>query len=1166
MKKNISSSLARVLRLENLESRQMLSVAPGELAVVTAADSALVAETDVTNDAVDLGDVVDPTGENNEGDDAEVEASTVVTVSQYDSEAHEATISWDADENAASYSVQVSRNGGASWVDYAQDLAAPSSLITNVQVGRTYAFRVFALDAEGEITTTYDELVFTPYDMHVSNSAFMFGETISVEIVGAEGGGADLSWFYVVDGENVEIEDAHGLAQYKPTQAYDVVIVSTGASASAGCDLEATVPYVKEHASTIVTTLDDVVALDGFVSLREAVTRYADDGDVVTFDEALANGVITLTGGQIDVKNSITIDASSVGAITIDAGGASRIFQTSADSVTLNSITMVNGYSQSVGGALFASAGAELAMFDVRMLNSKADYHGGAFYASEGLRVSMVNAEITNNEASIYGSAICAYGADLTLAAVTIAGNASADSQGAVFLNNNANASFYNSIVAANEGGDVVVGLASDTSVNGYYVLSSYADWSNEDAVVYEYNPEAGLFADAENGDYKLSPNSQAMDVGGNDLVTSDYDLAGSARIQSGVVDLGAYEFAGRQIGVNYDSTTRQATLTWIPLSGAVSYKLLLSRDGAEQVEYAKNITELTTTVNGLYVGSSYTFYVVGVAEDGTQLSVYRETTFAPISLAVENATFRLGDTITTTLKGASNAEAFVQWYYITDEGDVEIEGANTLEYTPTSNLFDLRVVATGVNDSLGSDSSLTIGCLDSRIDVVYDGATRVANIAWEAIDGISSYKVRISRDAGQTWIDYAKGVKELTATVNGLWAGREIGFRVYGETETGTTLAYRQASFTPINLVSATDVFAAGETISVELKGAASASAYINWYLVTEEGDVEIEDAAGLCEYAPTGDAYDVKVVATGTGESEGATAALLFSSSADAVAFKHDAQTRQATMTWRPIDGACGYRVRISRDGGATWNTYLRDVDGVSANVNGLYVGKSYDFRVYAVDENGVSTDQYREATFAPVGVASDDSFKVGDTASVALKGADNVSADLNWYYITAGGDVEIPDAQGLLEYSPVFDVFNLRVVATGTGVSAGSTGETIVYSAGDPTAFGYDSETHVGTLVWRPIDDAVKYKVQISRDGGENWYQYAKDVTGSTQQINGLYVAKSYEFRVIGFAEDGTKLETIYDVSYAPESTATEAPENVDSESLLDQAFADYFAEDF
>ena len=62
--------------------------------------------------------------------------------------------------------------------------------------------------------------------------------------------------------------------------------------------------------------------LDGMISLREAVNaaNFTQGADTILFDSTLSGDTITLTQGQLEIFESVTIDATNQN-ITIDASG-----------------------------------------------------------------------------------------------------------------------------------------------------------------------------------------------------------------------------------------------------------------------------------------------------------------------------------------------------------------------------------------------------------------------------------------------------------------------------------------------------------------------------------------------------------------------------------------------------------------------------------------------------------------------------------------------------------------------------------------------------------------------------------------------------------------------------------------------------------------------------
>ena len=165
----------------------------------------------------------------------------------------------------------------------------------------------------------------------------------------------------------------------------------------------------RETASLIITTAEDVVDLyDGFISLREAI-YYADSeslGTTITFDPGLDESTIALCGTAVWIDKTLTINASSLTSLTIDAGDASRVLvirTTGDDEVELDNLTITGG-SASRGGGVYSSG--TLTVTDGTFSNNSASGdHGGAVYHSDGV-LTVTNVTFSTNSASSYGGAI----------------------------------------------------------------------------------------------------------------------------------------------------------------------------------------------------------------------------------------------------------------------------------------------------------------------------------------------------------------------------------------------------------------------------------------------------------------------------------------------------------------------------------------------------------------------------------------------------------------------------------------------------------------------------------------------------------------------------------------------------------------------------------------
>lgn len=347
--------------------------------------------------------------------------------------------------------------------------------------------------------------------------------------------------------------------------------------------------------------------------------------------------------------------------------------------------------------------------------------------------------------------------------------------------------------------------------------------------------------------------------------------------------------------------------------------------------------------------------------------------------------------------------------------------------------------------------ATIDLNGIESDSDVTFESTDvpRAYSMTWNAIEDAASYNLKISRDGGETFITYAKP-SDPEALANGLWAGREYQFKIFGVNENGKLMSDPiEASFAPIDLASEFDVYAPGQTITVTLKGAESATAGIKWYSVTDEGETEIPEAENSLVYTPADATATIKVVATGTGLSEGSVAELEFSP-VEIFNVEYDATAHVATLAWDPVDDATAYRVRISRDGGATFVTYAKDLTEPSATINGVYVGKSYQFKIVAYNDSTPNLGEI-EGLFAPENVTvNKKTFVTGSTITAKVRGSEDASADLQWYSSVDGENWTAIEGATGTSYKvddAIADAFFVKVVATGTLYSTGSDSEASV-----------------------------------------------------------------------------------------------------------------------
>ncbi|MEX0865980.1 MAG: choice-of-anchor Q domain-containing protein, partial [Pirellulales bacterium] len=264
-------------------------------------------------------------------------------------------------------------------------------------------------------------------------------------------------------------------------------------------------PGVGDPELLVVTTLDDTVALDGFVSLREAILAINSNttvGDAVagpstnTIQFAVglfdSPGVIELTGGELRITDEVSILGPGRSLLTIDAGFDSRVFRVkdftdSVIDVSISGLTLANGRQPDAGGAIFNTE--NLTLDDVRLLDSDHGSlpgvtRGGAIYTVGDLAIS--NSTIAGNSAMFGGGIFVDSGAVVTIVNSTISGNEATRDGGGIYVRNGS-VSLTNSTISGN-----TAALAG----GGIYQTSVNMVLTNVTVAFNEANQGGGIYSD----------------------------------------------------------------------------------------------------------------------------------------------------------------------------------------------------------------------------------------------------------------------------------------------------------------------------------------------------------------------------------------------------------------------------------------------------------------------------------------------------------------------------------------------------------------------------------------------------------------------------------------------------------------------------------------------
>jgi hypothetical protein len=195
------------------------------------------------------------------------------------------------------------------------------------------------------------------------------------------------------------------------------------------------VDYEYNTADGILSVVSYVLVINtadsGAGSLRAALA-YAANGD--TIDATGVSGVITLTTGQLNVANSVTILGPGPGTLTVSGNNASGVFNVTGSNVAISGLTIANGYSTANGAGINAGGGSG-SVLDVSgcvITNNSTSQSGGGIYNGNGITMTISNCTISGNYAYQNGGGIYNSNATLTINASTFSGNSTYEVGGGV--------------------------------------------------------------------------------------------------------------------------------------------------------------------------------------------------------------------------------------------------------------------------------------------------------------------------------------------------------------------------------------------------------------------------------------------------------------------------------------------------------------------------------------------------------------------------------------------------------------------------------------------------------------------------------------------------------------------------------------------------------------
>ncbi|MBQ2625524.1 MAG: InlB B-repeat-containing protein [Kiritimatiellae bacterium] len=212
--------------------------------------------------------------------------------------------------------------------------------------------------------------------------------------------------------------------------------------------------------------------------------------------------------------------------------------------------------------------------YDSEIIGNTATISGGGANS-----VKLYNCVVANNECALSSTGYGGGAYNGVLENCLIYGNrATEGAGGGVSHSVCRNCTIYGNRCGYNSGGThawLVDGVSVSTNYNCIvYGNSAGTSDNNIDSRMASFNSFTGnpRFVDAANGDFRLLGDSPCIDMGNNRYVSGETDVRGNARIQNGIVDIGAYEFTlPTGLGnVPVEGTDAAVPVEWLGAYGCV--------------------------------------------------------------------------------------------------------------------------------------------------------------------------------------------------------------------------------------------------------------------------------------------------------------------------------------------------------------------------------------------------------------------------------------------------------------------------------------------------------------------------------------------------------------------------------------------------------------------
>ena len=452
------------------------------------------------------------------------------------------------------------------------------------------------------------------------------------------------------------------------------------------------------------------------------------------------------------------------------------------------------------------------------------------------------------------------------------------------------------------------------------------------------------------------------------------------------------------------DSDQDSISVKWNAIANASGYTLQYKESSASSWTSAPalNASQTSYTVSGLTAGTTYHFRLlakgVGAYSDSNYSgTISYSTTTRQLSTPTLSRSSATLNSITVTWNAIANASGYTLQYKKASESTWQTEPmiasestSHTVSGLAGGTTYNFRMFANGSGTYIDSELSAVVSYSTttqplstptfSDVSSTYNSIT----VSWNSVSNASGYVVQYRKTNDSTWLTTATLSPSLTSyTLDGLDVRTPYIVRMYAK----GTGAYLDSSYS--DAITCSTLSQQLATPNLTVSNSTQTSITVAWDAIANASGYTLQYkkstgsiwwtaptiAASQTNYTLTdlaaGTSYNIRLLAKGSGvyTDSNYCAVVTYATKTKQLAVPtltaFDSTQTSITVTWNAITNATGYTMQFKKSNATTWTTLPTiAASQTSYTIDDLDVNTTYNLRMLAKGSGSYSSSDYSAA----------------------------------------------------------------------------------------------------------------------------------------------------------------------------------------------------------